>query len=344
MPFDHGFALLIGVGTYAHIPWANVPITHNDAQKVQEVLFDPERCGYPKSQVTLLHDQTATHKGVITALETLKNETKDEDTVFIFYSGHGEYGTDGDYYLTTHDTTLDSKYKVEKGAGISERNLIDELRQIPAKRLMLILNACHSGAVSPSLDLDEPKKLFGSVPAPEKSLDAVLSTGEGRIIITACRPEQKSWIGNGTTTIFANSLIEGLSGGGYVMNNNGYVSAFSLYEHIFLKVKESADKLGELQEPELSILKNVGPFPVAIYRGATSLGDFTSERVPPGTATREVSPELSRRMFNRYTSINIERMNGGFIQSDWTVKGDVKQAGRDYYDGTAKTPKDEGSE
>ncbi|HEX7773335.1 MAG TPA: caspase family protein, partial [Pyrinomonadaceae bacterium] len=256
----------------------------------------------------------------------------------IFYSGHGEYGADGDYYLTTHDTTLDSKYKVEKGAGISDTDLIDHLRQIPAKRLILILNACHSGAVSPSLDLDEPKKLFGSVPAPENSLNAVLSTGEGRIIITACRPEQKSWIGNGTTTIFANSLIEGLSGGGYVVNNNGYVSAFSLYEHIFLRVKESAQKLGQLQESELSILKNVGPFPVAIYRGATSLGDFANEPVPADTATREVDPGLSDRMFKRYAN------KIGFLQIGWTVHGDVKQAGRDFYDGTSKTRKDEGSE
>lgn len=329
MPFDHGFALLIGVGTYDDISWANVPITHNDALKVKEVLSDPDRCGYPEDQITLLHDQTATREGVISALKTLKKRTKADDTVFIFYSGHGEYGTDGDYYLTTHDTKLDSEYKVEKGAGISDPVLIDHLRQIPAKRLMLILNACHSGAVSPSLALDAPKKSFGSVPAPEKSLDAVLSTGEGRIIITACRPDQKSWVGSGTTTIFASSLVEGLSGGGYVVNNNGYVSAFSLYEHTFLKVKESANKLGELQEPELSVLKNVGPFPVAIYRGATNLGDFASEPVPADTATREVTPELSKRMFDRYSTV--------FYQPGWTVKGDVKQAGRDFYDGTSTT-------
>lgn len=341
MSFDRGFALLIGVGTYAHIPRANVPITYDDALKVQEVLVDPTRCGYPKNQITLLHDQTATRERVTAALENLKKTTKDDDIVFIFYSGHGQYGTDGEYYLTTHDTKVDSKYKVEQGAGISETVLIDHLRQIPAKRLMLILNACYSGAVSPSLDLDAPEKSFGSETVPRKSLDAALSTGEGRIIITACRPDQKSWVGDGKTTIFANSLTEGLSGDGYVVNNSGYVSAFSLYEHIFLTVKESAKGLGKLQEPELSVLKNVGPFPVAIYRGATSLGEFNaSEPVPADTASREVSPEISRRMLNRY-SINIGVMQGGFIQQGWTVRGDVKQAGRDFYDGTSKTPNPE---
>ena len=341
MSFDRGFALLIGVGTYAYIPRFDVPITYNDALKVQEVLVDPKRCGYPKNQITVLHDQTASREGVIAALESLKKTTKDNDIVFIFYSGHGQYGTDGDYYLTTHDTKLDAKYKVEAGAGISDTVLIDHLRQIPAKRLMLILNACYSGAVSPSLDLDSSKESFGSESAPRKSLDAALSTGEGRIIITACRPDQKSWVGDGETTIFANSLIEGLSDDGYVVNRSGYVSAFSLYEHLFLTVKESANGLGKLQEPELSVLKNVGPFPVAIFRGATSLGDFDeTEPVPPDTASREVSPEISQRMLNRY-SINIGKMTGGFIQQGWKVMGDVKQANGDFIDLSSKTQKPE---
>ena len=340
MPFDQGLALLIGVGTYAHIPWANVPITHHDALQVQKVLSDPERCGYPENQIKLLHDENATRDDVIGALKTLQTANED-NTVFIFYSGHGQYGTDGDYYLTTHDTTLDANDKVENGSGISEKVLIDLLRQIPARRLILILNACHSGAVSPSLDLSAPGKSFGSVAPPQQSLDAALSSGEGRIIITACRPDQKSWVGNGATTIFANSLAEGLSGGGYVVNNNGYVSAFSLYEHMFLTVKDAAGELGQLQEPELSVLKNVGQFPVAIYRGATSLGEFNAgEAAPAGTAAREVSPDRSQRLFDRY-SIHIDTMEGGFIQQGWRVKGDVKQAGGDFYDGTSKTNKSE---
>jgi hypothetical protein len=32
MPFDHGYALLIGIGTYQHIPAMNVPITVVDAR------------------------------------------------------------------------------------------------------------------------------------------------------------------------------------------------------------------------------------------------------------------------------------------------------------------------
>lgn len=340
MPFDHGHALLIGVGTYSHIPWANVPITVTDAVELGKLLANPNFCGYPKDQITVLHDDSASRKKILQALTTLAQKTSEDDTVLIFYSGHGEYGTDGDYYLTTNDTRLSASNKIVKGSGIGETDLIEQLRQIKAKRLLLLLNACHSGEVSPSLDLDEGKKSFGSATLSLAPQEALLSTGEGRIIITACRPEQKSWLGNGSMTIFAQALADGLSGKGYVVNNSGYVSAFGLYEHVFLTVKESAGNLDKVQEPELTVLRNVGPFAISLYRGASDLGLFNEqEPVPAETAAREVSPEKSQHMLTKYVSKNKVAINNskvGFVQTDWTIMGDVKQAGRDFYDGTTK--------
>ena len=60
MSFRRGHALLIGVGSYAHMPKANVPISATDAKAVKKVLCDPDVCGYPPQQVALLHDQGAT--------------------------------------------------------------------------------------------------------------------------------------------------------------------------------------------------------------------------------------------------------------------------------------------
>jgi len=59
MPFSHGHALLIGTGSYAHAPQLNVPITAADASAVAAVLRDPQFCGYPPEQVTLLSDAAA---------------------------------------------------------------------------------------------------------------------------------------------------------------------------------------------------------------------------------------------------------------------------------------------
>ena len=205
------------------------------------------------------------------------------------------------------------------GSGVSEAELLEALRDIKARRLLLFFNACHSGEISPTLGVEETQTL-DSLSLPETTTDALLSSGEGRIIVTACRSEQKSWIGSGPLTLFGRALVDGLSGRG-VVGNHGYISAYSLYESIFQLVSEAAQQLGKVQEPELTVLKGVGPFPVALYRGASSLGNFdANEELPPGMATRAVNPARSRRYFEQMIR-NISASSQGVA-----VGGDVKDS------------------
>jgi hypothetical protein len=179
---------------------------------------------------------------------------------------------------------------------------------------MLLFNACHAGEVSPSLGAGEGPTL-GSVSLPAKAGEALLATGEGRILITACRPDQKSWIGAGELSIFTQALVDGLRGEGYVPNQGGYISAFGLYEHMYRTIRDAAAGLGQTQEPELTVLRGVGPFPVALYRGATDLGSFDSSAAPPeGTAARQVDPARSERLLQQIiTSYNAELRGSGAI-------------------------------
>jgi hypothetical protein len=108
MTFTNGFALVIGIGTYSNTPKLNVPITAQDAKEIADVLKDRSKCGYPAQQVTLLNDADATRDRILQEFDAIAQKVSDSDTFFLFYSGHGEYGTDG-YYLTTHDTQLENK-------------------------------------------------------------------------------------------------------------------------------------------------------------------------------------------------------------------------------------------
>src|SRR5262249_29780987 len=126
-----------------------------DAERLASVLQDEQRCAYPVKQVKLLCGADATTANILTELDMLANSLDEEDTLFLFYSGHGEYGDDG-YYLTTHDTRLSQAGKVEQGSGIRDRELLDRLNRVKAHRLILTLNACHSGTLSPgSLGIKE---------------------------------------------------------------------------------------------------------------------------------------------------------------------------------------------
>jgi hypothetical protein len=321
MPFDRGHALLIGVGTYQHTPRLNVPITADDARAVAQVLRDPRFCGYPASQVALLHDERATSPGILAALDDLANRAGLDDTVVVFYCGHGDFGDDGEYYLTSHETRIADK-KVVAGTGLSQKTLLDKLRAIRAQRMLLLFNACHSGAVAPTLGgADEPAPA-GQNP-PDETTAALLATGAGRIIITACRAAQLSYVGTGKLTLFTQALVGGLLGQG-TGGRNGYISAFDLYSHVFDTVGQQVDQqFGARQEPELTILKGVGPFAVALYRGATALGAFDERAAPaPGAAVRPVDEQTSRAAFERIMSVGQGVAIGGDVRGSTVVGRD----------------------
>ncbi len=96
--------------------------------------------------MTLLHDAQATSAGILAALDALATRAGLQDTVVLFYSGHGDFGDDGEYHLTSHETRV-AGGKVVAGTGISQKLLLEKLRGLRARRTLLIFNACHSGAV-----------------------------------------------------------------------------------------------------------------------------------------------------------------------------------------------------
>lgn len=323
MPFPTAHALLIATSSYAHAPQLDVPATVADAGAVAEVLRDPLLCGYPPEQVALLSAAAASREGVLAALDGLAARAGAGDTVFIFYAGHGAYGDDG-YYLTTHDTRL-AGHKIVLGAGLRAAELIERLRAIKAKRVLLIVNACHAGELSPVLAPGE-EPLTGA-PLPSQVSAALLGTGEGRVIISACRENQYAFIGPGPLTLFTQALVDGLQGKG-VSSNRGYISVFDLYTHLYFALDEAVPRkvpaslrlrYGEKQEPELTILKGVGPFAVALYRGATTLGAFDASGSPPeGTALRELNPAYAQAMLRQH-----QQQIGGNARVGAAIAGDV---------------------
>ncbi|OAN45149.1 peptidase C14 [Chloroflexus islandicus] len=339
MPFTHGHALIIGVGSYQYEPRLNVPITVADAEAVATVVRDPQFCGYPAAQVTLLTNATATRDRILAALNDLAARTTHADTVLIFYSGHGAYSADKMYHLTTHDTRWAGD-QVAAGTAVSQPELLDRLRAIPAQRLLLLINACHAGELSPVLGGSE--QLSIGQPLPAHTADAILATGSGRIIITACREQQVSYIGPGPLTIFAQALTDGLRGHGF-SGRAGYISVFDLYTHLYFAVTDAVQRhvtpaqrqlhRCDTQEPELTVLKGVGPFPVALYRGATTLGDFPADHAPPaGVALREVPPEHSQWVFAQSISGAGAVGIGGSASNSPIITGThntVIQSGRD---------------
>ena len=283
--FTHGHALLIGVGTYQNPRW-NAPITVADAQGVADALRDPQIGAYPPDQVTLLHDADATTQGTVDALQALATRATAQDTVFIFFCGHGALDENGVYRFGTHDATFVGS-AIKAGTGLSAPDLLALLRAIPAQKLVLAVNACFAGHLSPTLGTPEQDEAVLGAPVAATLGPEVLATGEGRALITASRPTQYSrYLKDAPYTFFGQALIDGLRG---TAARGGQVGLYDLYQYLYTQVGKAAAGIHAIQEPVLTITQGVGPFPLAqAAAGSGNLG--TPLQAPPRDTAAEVYP------------------------------------------------------
>ncbi len=314
MPFNQGRALIVGVGQYQYVPTANLAQTSSDAANFANALIN--QGGYPPSQVKPLLDGDATRAALIAAMQQLAKEAQPGDTVVFFYSGHGDYATDGSFNLTTTDTQLYNG-QIKVGTALSQDDFLNLLRQIKARQLLIILNSCHSGNLNPSLgfnaDPNAPAPVALGSGVPDAVTSAALATGSGRVIITACQANELSWVGSGKLTIFGQSLVQGVDGAAKLPG--AYINVNSLYEYLFATIPPlvqqdaAAQKEHAVQEPVLTILQQVGPAmviaqnPVGVSLGFNT--DTSSTRPPPGIVrvvdAAEAQSQLDKIM-NQYNA------------------------------------------
>ncbi|MEI8305697.1 MAG: caspase family protein [Chloroflexales bacterium] len=342
--FSQGHALLIGIGHYAYSSGLDIPETSEDVRLISRILSDPKTCAYPVDQITVIQEHGATRKSILDALDALAHRVAPNDTVFIFYSGHGEYGKDrSTYYLTTHDTKIDYLRKapgqleafVVDETAVSDVELLTKLKAITAQRVFLFFNSCHAGSLTPEA-LDAAGSSFSSGSSlPGMTAAALLATGKGRAVITSCRENQLSIVGNGSLTIFGQALADGLRGAS-IPNREGFISFFDLYVYLYNTVSTATKPLvgglrkslrakhdGDRQEPELTLLKNTGVLAVARHPGTAPETSFEPSRVlSADLPVREIDGATSRQAHRFILSGERSVANLSNIKNSPIVTGD----------------------
>lgn len=79
----------------------------------------------------------------VKALKQKLQQTTENDKVIIAYSGHGMLSNDYDYYLSTYAVNFE---KPEQN-GLPYDELENLLDRIPARKKLMLIDACHSGEV-----------------------------------------------------------------------------------------------------------------------------------------------------------------------------------------------------
>lgn len=265
--FPHGYALLIGVGDCTDSR-LSLPVSVKDVQALQQVLENPELCGYVKHNLRSLHNQSATKQAILDGLAWLKlqAETDSEATVIVYYSGHGWLdNSDQGYYLLPHDL---NPYAWKESA-IAAEVFNAALHQIPAKRLLVILDCCHAQGMASAKDaVLLPPHVTPT--APTKGFFDRLAQGEGRVILLSSKGEQSSWIRNDRTmSIYTYHLIEALCG---KANRSGetVVTVADIVKYLDQAVPNSArEEYQAEQQPWVS--SETTNFEVALIQGGKGL-------------------------------------------------------------------------
>ncbi|RUS19549.1 hypothetical protein BC937DRAFT_87302 [Endogone sp. FLAS-F59071] len=192
----HLFALVIGTGTNLEGDISpSFKSCINDAEWLAELLQDPSVCGYPKENVKVLLGENATRVNIIEKLDEIKEkvlELEDDEvkkcTVVFFFSGHGAKEGEKTYLIPYGCNTP------SKNDAISGDMLFEKFKAMDSGRVLLLLNACYSGAVMPRLGDDDQETSKAATPFTKIQVNKLLS-GKGFAYLSASQPSQASLTG-----------------------------------------------------------------------------------------------------------------------------------------------------
>jgi hypothetical protein len=278
--FPSGHALVVAVAAYPKVTPLPAAVL-NDAREVAAVLMSPVHCGYNPNNVTLLLDAQATLDALRRELAALATRAKPDDTVMLFFSGHGARLGDP----ANQESALipyDCDPANAASTVLSEAELSAAIASITAQRLVVLIDACHSGGAGSfkaSNDVELPDLGFS-----EKSLDR-LAQGTGRVLIASSRASETSLVLPGATnSLFTQYLVDALRGGART-HGDGLIRIFEVFNHVAEKVRGAAPGR---QHPIFKASDLEDNFAVALDRGGVKSAG--------STVARDASPDFWRRL------------------------------------------------
>ncbi|MDP6815596.1 MAG: caspase family protein [Alphaproteobacteria bacterium] len=246
-PNPEAVAVLVGIRHYRHADVPEVDYAHNDVEAMRQ--YVAKTLGFSERNIIILRDSTkaeleatfgnsGNHRGrLFNAVRAGRSD------VFVYYSGHGVPGGEGNGYLFPSNG--------DPGAaeltGYDMRTLLANLGKIPARSLMVALDTCFSGLSQGGAITQAASPIY---------IRAKMPAGpRNGIVLTAADGQQiASWDRGAELGLFTRYLLEGLLGladrqGG---NGDGAVQLAELQTYLQSEVAYQARRLyGRNQTPQV---------------------------------------------------------------------------------------------
>ncbi len=235
-PVADKWALIVGVSKFTNEK-LNLRWAAKDAEDFYQYLITKGQ--FAPDHVKLLTDEQATEKEIVSELggKWLPHVAAPDDLVVIFISSHGSpayMDTAGVNYILAHDSDPEDLY----ATALEMQDLVEVVsKRIHANRVILIVDACHSGALE-----------VGGKGLSRSNFDVnQLALGKGRVVLSSSLPEEVSWeLKDIHNSIFTRILIDTLS------NSPENLSLFDAYKTLKDSVQRTSLKeRGVLQTPVL---------------------------------------------------------------------------------------------
>jgi hypothetical protein len=135
-------ALIMAIGNYGMPGATPLKGVVHDVASAQEIA---RRLGVRDTNMTVLRDGQLTYEGMNGAFEQLRERIAPNDDVFIYYSGHG-----GRQPVSDPDERCAESLVTYDGQAFVDTEVEAKLKGLSAKanRLVVLLDACHSGGVT----------------------------------------------------------------------------------------------------------------------------------------------------------------------------------------------------
>ena len=144
------YGLIIAIGDYQDKTIPSLESTIPDAQKFRNLLT----LKYSFADRNIVFIENAKSGDIISALEQLRQIVTQNDNLLVYYAGHGIWYAESNvgYWLPS-----DAR-NTNRDKWLSNSQIVDRLKEIQSKHLLLISDACFSGAIFTSRAINTNRK------------------------------------------------------------------------------------------------------------------------------------------------------------------------------------------
>ncbi|MBN2891248.1 MAG: caspase family protein [Bacteroidales bacterium] len=212
--------ILIGVSKYPDDQVSDVPNIKANVNLLKRTLTNSSNFGVPSENIFVSLNKTTNE--IINDLTSFVCETENDDTILVYYSGHGfisDYNSK--LYLSTTDSNLDDI----ESTSISIERFVEIISLSNSNQKIVILDSCYSGHIH---------NLFNN---PESSIYG-LDKSENLYVISSSSGDEPSYYplnSKNSPTYFTGELIKVLQNG--IENGKSYITLNQVYTSVKTSLK-----------------------------------------------------------------------------------------------------------